>query len=39
VKAIRLGVEDRVRDGSLTAALAAQELLDTFDAAAPSAWT
>ncbi|MET4050056.1 MULTISPECIES: methylmalonyl Co-A mutase-associated GTPase MeaB [unclassified Rhodococcus (in: high G+C Gram-positive bacteria)] len=39
VKAIRLGVEERVRDGSLTAALAAQELLDTFDAAAPPAWT
>ncbi|WP_186626457.1 methylmalonyl Co-A mutase-associated GTPase MeaB [Rhodococcus sp. BP22] len=39
VKAIRVGVEERVRDGSLTAALAAQELLDTFDAAAPSAWT
>ncbi|ORI22540.1 methylmalonyl Co-A mutase-associated GTPase MeaB [Rhodococcus sp. 1168] len=39
VKAIRLGVEDRVRDGSLTAALAAQELLDTFDAASPSTWT
>lgn len=39
VKAIRVGVEERVRDGSLTAALAAQELLDTFDAAAPPAWT
>lgn len=39
VKAIRVGVEERVRDGSLTAALAAQELLDTFDAAAPSTWT
>lgn len=31
VKAIRGGVEARVRDGSLTAALAAQELLDAFD--------
>ncbi|MCZ4079774.1 methylmalonyl Co-A mutase-associated GTPase MeaB [Rhodococcus sp. H36-A4] len=39
VKAIRVGVEERVRDGSLTAALAAQELLDTFDAAAPPSWT
>lgn len=39
VKAIRVGVEERVREGSLTAALAAQELLDTFDAAAPPAWT
>ncbi|MDJ0394943.1 methylmalonyl Co-A mutase-associated GTPase MeaB [Rhodococcus sp. G-MC3] len=32
VKAIRADVELRVRDGSLTAALAAQELLDAFDA-------
>lgn len=31
VKAIRRDVEARVRDGSLTAALAAQELLDAFD--------
>lgn len=31
VKAIRDDVESRVRDGSLTAALAAQELLDAFD--------
>ncbi|MEH6792755.1 MAG: methylmalonyl Co-A mutase-associated GTPase MeaB [Rhodococcus sp. (in: high G+C Gram-positive bacteria)] len=31
VKAIRGDVEARVRDGSLTAALAAQELLDAFD--------
>nr|WP_254925751.1 MULTISPECIES: methylmalonyl Co-A mutase-associated GTPase MeaB [unclassified Rhodococcus (in: high G+C Gram-positive bacteria)] len=31
VKAIRSDVEARVRDGSLTAALAAQELLDAFD--------
>ncbi|OZC66666.1 methylmalonyl Co-A mutase-associated GTPase MeaB [Rhodococcus sp. 06-462-5] len=31
VKAIRDDVEARVRDGSLTAALAAQELLDAFD--------
>ncbi|WP_415975203.1 methylmalonyl Co-A mutase-associated GTPase MeaB [Rhodococcus sp. 077-4] len=31
VKAIRGDVETRVRDGSLTAALAAQELLDAFD--------
>ncbi|CCQ16526.1 putative GTPase [Rhodococcus sp. AW25M09] len=31
VKAIRGDVESRVRDGSLTAALAAQELLDAFD--------
>ncbi|TFI42837.1 methylmalonyl Co-A mutase-associated GTPase MeaB [Rhodococcus sp. 1R11] len=31
VKAIRHDVESRVRDGSLTAALAAQELLDAFD--------
>ncbi|MDI9895830.1 methylmalonyl Co-A mutase-associated GTPase MeaB [Rhodococcus sp. IEGM 1381] len=31
VKAIRSDVETRVRDGSLTAALAAQELLDAFD--------
>jgi LAO/AO transport system kinase len=31
VKAIRDDVETRVRDGSLTAALAAQELLDAFD--------
>ena len=31
VKAIRSDVEQRVRDGSLTAALAAQELLDAFD--------
>ncbi|MDI9930957.1 methylmalonyl Co-A mutase-associated GTPase MeaB [Rhodococcus sp. IEGM 1354] len=31
VKAIRDDVESRVRDGSLTAALAARELLDAFD--------
>ncbi|WP_052077642.1 methylmalonyl Co-A mutase-associated GTPase MeaB [Rhodococcoides fascians] len=31
VKAIRSDVEARVRDGSLTAALASQELLDAFD--------
>lgn len=31
VKAIRDDVESRVRDGSLTAALAAQELLEAFD--------
>ncbi|MGA9869870.1 MAG: methylmalonyl Co-A mutase-associated GTPase MeaB [Rhodococcus sp. (in: high G+C Gram-positive bacteria)] len=36
VKAIRQDVEARVRDGSLTAALAAQELLDAFDAATES---
>lgn len=33
VKAIRSSVELRVRDGSLTAALGAQELLDAFDGA------
>ncbi len=33
VKAIRSSVERRVRDGSLTAALGAQELLDAFDGA------
>ncbi|MFD4264780.1 methylmalonyl Co-A mutase-associated GTPase MeaB [Rhodococcus sp. NPDC058481] len=31
VKAIRQGVEQRVRDGSLTAALAAHQILDAFD--------
>lgn len=31
VKSMRADVEQRVRDGSLTAALAAQELLDAFD--------
>ncbi|MGB7235621.1 MAG: methylmalonyl Co-A mutase-associated GTPase MeaB [Rhodococcus sp. (in: high G+C Gram-positive bacteria)] len=33
VKAVRSSVERRVRDGSLTAALGAQELLDAFDGA------
>ncbi len=33
VKAIRAAVEQRVRAGSLTAALAAQEILDAFDSA------
>lgn len=33
VKAIRSDVEQRVREGSLTAALAAQEILDAFDGA------
>jgi LAO/AO transport system kinase len=31
VKAIRGDVEQRVRDGSLTAALAAHQILETFD--------
>ncbi len=31
VRAIRTGVEDRVRDGSLTPALAAEEILRAFD--------
>lgn len=37
VKAIRGDVEQRVRDGSLTAALAAAEILDAFDGADSSA--
>ncbi|BAH55266.1 methylmalonyl Co-A mutase-associated GTPase MeaB [Rhodococcus opacus] len=37
VKAIRGDVEQRVRDGSLTAALAAAEILDAFDGADASA--
>ncbi|MGV9868573.1 methylmalonyl Co-A mutase-associated GTPase MeaB [Rhodococcus koreensis] len=37
VKAIRGAVEQRVRDGSLTAALAAAEILDAFDGADASA--
>ncbi|GCE38392.1 putative periplasmic protein kinase ArgK and related GTPases of G3E family [Rhodococcus wratislaviensis] len=37
VKAIRGDVEQRVRDGSLTAALAAAEILDAFDSADASA--
>lgn len=31
VKAIRAQVEKQVRDGTLTAALAAEEILDAFD--------
>ncbi len=37
VKAIRGDVEQRVRDGSLTAALAAAEILDAFDGTDASA--
>src|SRR5690606_8865584 len=34
VKAIRADVEQQVRDGTLTAALAAERLLDAFDSSA-----